>query len=105
MLFSSYSLAAPPPNANPNSDISKWYKSLERPDLPGIGCCDTSDCRPVPARLNTNGIWEVFLEKENIWIIVPEVKIIKDKNHPSGSAVLCHIGDHIFCFVKPAIGG
>jgi hypothetical protein len=105
-------------------EISQWFKSLERPDMPGPrgnrSCCDVSDChrtefslkdghyRARLGRLRSNSAppaWEL-----TEWVDVPDDRVIKDRGNPVGEAVICH-GEsttdsdnlfhipHIYCFV------
>ena len=99
-------LAAPPPGSNPNSEISKWYRSLEVPGYWNtvIKCCDESDCRTVQARETVGGNWEILVGEE--WIFIPPEKIVRDKTHPAGSAVACLRPDNsVRCFTLPGSAG
>jgi hypothetical protein len=105
-------------------EIRHWFKSLERPDMPGTrgnrSCCDVSDCHRTEftlkdghyrARLgrlisgSSPPAWEL-----TEWVDIPDDRVIKDKGNPVGEAVICHgeatiNGDptvrvpHIYCFV------
>jgi hypothetical protein len=105
-------------------EVTEWFKSLERPDLPGPrgnrSCCDVSDCHRTEFTLKDghyrarvgriiNGteppVWEL-LE----WVDVPDNAVIKDKGNPTGEAIICHSEPtddankihripHIYCFV------
>jgi hypothetical protein len=124
VLALSVAQAEPPGGTQSNSLLSRWYRTLTIPDDPEKrGCCDDSDCRPVEVRFE-NGRWEAFLERRNhpgapivgVWIAIPERRIIHDKTHPAGSAVMCWInisGSNVdlsgeigvLCFVPPSSGG
>lgn len=100
-LFYGCAYAAPPINADPNSTESKWYRSLRQP-FTGYGCCDQSDCRPVRAHFTKDG-WEI--EVNGFPMLVPEDKILYDREHPAGQAVACIVGGRVYCFVPPGAGG
>lgn len=123
ILFTPASLRSEPPSgADRNSPLSKWFRTLNIPDSnPPISCCDDSDCRVVPAKFE-DGKWFAFLSHQThkdapspgIWIPIPEFRIVQDKQHPSGSAVLCwmstgpnsaRLGVGTLCFVPPGAGG
>ena len=93
--------AQPPPGADPNSEIGKWFKSLKTEH--GQPCCDVSDCRRVEARLS-DGHYEALIDEE--WARVPDDKIRRVEN-PTGHFIACYMyydgtrdpPPHFFCFV------
>lgn len=93
--------AQPPPGADPNSDMGKWFKSLK--SNKGLPCCDVSDCRRVEARL-VNGYYEALIDEE--WARVPDDKITPVEN-PTGRYIACYTyydgsrdpPPYFFCFV------
>jgi hypothetical protein len=93
--------AQPPPGADPNSELGKWFKSLKSNN--GLPCCDVSDCRRVQARL-TDGYYEALIDEH--WARVPDDKIRHIEN-PTGQYVACYAyydgtrdpPPHFFCFV------
>ena len=91
--------AEPPPGADPNSPMAKWFRSLDRPDGLG-GCCSSADCREVEARI-VDGHWRV--EIKGVEWDIPDKVIIHQKDNPTGHAVACWIdigdGPHFLCFV------
>jgi hypothetical protein len=124
LLFSMGPALARDRGYNNPPDIQQWFKSLERPDLPGSrgnrSCCDVSDCHRTEFTLK-NGhyrarlgriigdtrppVWEL-----TEWVDIPDERVIKDKGNPVGDAVICHgettsdadhthIIPHIYCFV------
>lgn len=87
-------------------DMGAWYKSLRMPTT-GISCCDISDCKRTQARFTEEG-WKAKLP-DGSWVSVPETRILWDKEHPTGAAVLCaspHPQNYgqVFCFVPPSGG-
>lgn len=93
----------------PDSPRANWYKSLKTEY--GASCCDISDCKEVDAR-TVNGYWEVRIADK--WYRVPQEKILKGKDNPTGSAVACYSqykdevlfveGQPVFyCFVEPTL--
>jgi hypothetical protein len=93
--------AQPPPGADPNSEIAKWFKSLKSND--GHPCCDVSDCRRVEARL-VNGSYEALVDDQ--WAKVPDAAIRRIEN-PTGQYIACYTSQdystkfppYFFCFV------
>lgn len=93
--------AQPPPGADPNSEMAKWFKSLKSKE--GSFCCDISDCRRVEARL-VNSYYEVLLYDE--WYRVPDSAVIHVAN-PTGQYIACFypneysekFSPYFFCFV------
>jgi hypothetical protein len=76
--------AQPPPGADPNSEIGKWFKSLKNEH--GLPCCDVSDCRRVQARL-MEGHYEAMIDEQ--WASVPDSKIRHVAN-PTGEYIACY---------------
>lgn len=89
---------AAPPGADPNSDIARWYHSLQRPDGHG-SCCGEADCRPAEYRISGDR-YEVK-RGETWWPVDP--KIVTPQENPTGHAVLCVLGTVFICFI-PASG-
>lgn len=94
--------AAPPAGADPNSPTARWYRSLTIPGT-DYSCCNDADCRQTAARF-VGGAWEAHTP-DGDWVPVPANRIIKDKVHPGGSAVLCFLAGRVMCFVPPQAGG
>jgi hypothetical protein len=78
--------AAPPPGADPNSPIAKWFEQLKQPGTQ-IGCCSIADCRPVDADQDSDGAWIAIIDDHQVKI--PEDKIIWEPN-PVGKPVACY---------------
>ena len=57
LAFPAY--AAPPPGADPSSEIAAWVHTLA--DYQGHGCCDLADCRPTVFRVTATGQVEVWI--------------------------------------------
>ena len=96
-------IAAPPPNANPDSAMSGWYQSLRSPET-GAQCCSSADCRNVEYRIRGDH-YEAFMDKPTFggdapdaWIRVPDGVVIR-RDNPTGGAVACWWGSAIKCFV------
>ncbi len=86
---------------------AEWFKSLKQPGT-GASCCDLSDCREVRSRVGAEG-YEVFITSPTFpimvdeWVKVPTERIIRGRENPTGSAVVCwtpHRG--VICFVEGA---
>jgi hypothetical protein len=96
--------AAPPPGADPNSPIAKWFEQLKQPGTQ-IGCCSIADCRPVDADQDLDGTFVAIIDKHVVKI--PQDKVIWAPN-PIGKPVACYSIEwnllneehfHILCFV------
>jgi hypothetical protein len=84
-------------------ETGDWFKSLHQP-VTGVSCCDISDCRSTTARQMPDGHWEASLDQK--WVSIPPDKIIADKVHPAGEAVICaNPAGIIYCFTRPGAGG
>jgi hypothetical protein len=93
----SVATAQPPPDADPNSTMGQWYRSLTVPRS-GLSCCSVADCRAVEARL-TAGRWEIRAGDD--WLAVPPEVILK-RDNPDGRPIACVLAGTIRCFVPPA---
>lgn len=62
----------------------------------------TGDCRPVRARLGSDGIWEAWTEGR--WLPVPPDRILKIPS-PDGRSHLCEIAGTVLCFVPAPVHG
>jgi len=93
-----YGFAAPPPGADPNSDMARWFQSLRQPGT-GTSCCSLSDCRLTDYRAGMSG-YEALVAGR--WISVPQEKILRGITNPTGRAVVCARPEGtILCFVTP----
>ena len=101
LLSAAGARAAPPVDAKPA--WAPWFKSLQRPDVGGSCCSQTSDCRTTDFRMS-GGHYEA--RYRDGWLVVPESKVIHRNDNPTGRAVLCADGRGrkitIFCFVPGA---
>jgi hypothetical protein len=89
-------MAAPPPNAD--GTYRAWFQNLRQPTT-GMSCCSISDCRMTEYRAGQEG-YEVLLAGR--WIPVPQDKILRGIENPTGRAVVCaHPDGEILCFVTP----
>lgn len=97
-------LSAPPPGADPDSPMGRWFRGLRIPTPQGGSCCDESDCVRTTAR--HDGQQWLAITPDGDEVPVPAGRILADKAHPAGAAVLCWrraIG--VICFVPPQTGG
>jgi len=79
-----------------------WMNSLVRPDVGG-SCCNLHDCKVTDAKMTGDG-W-VALNQFGQWVKVPETKIIRGKDNPTGRPVLCWLpSPGVLCFVEPPMG-
>lgn len=79
-----------------------WMNSLIRPDIGG-SCCNLTDCRVTEARMTGEG-WVAQTQLGN-WVKVPNEKIIRGKDNPTGRPVLCWLpSSGVLCFVEPPMG-
>lgn len=89
---------APPPKSNPA--FGEWFGSLIDPDTT-VPCCSIADCRMVEHRI----VQDHFeAEVEGRWVGIPEGKVLRRTDNPTGQAVLCWskaLG--VLCFV-PGVG-
>jgi hypothetical protein len=98
--------AAPPPGADPNSELSQWFRSLH--DESGKSCCSLADCRPTEYR-QLGDHYEVLVDKKwdidpPQWVAVPPSKILNQIDNPTGRGVLCfnQYSRQVLCFVRPS---
>jgi len=93
-----HGFAAPPPGADPNSDMARWFQSLRQPGT-GTSCCSLSDCRLTDYRAGVSG-YEALVA--GLWISVPQDKILRGITNPTGRAVVSARPEGtILCFVTP----
>jgi hypothetical protein len=79
-------VATPPANADPNSALSGWFKSLKQPGTQHP-CCSVSDCRVTEYDIR-NGHFEVKLDG---WpYVVPDKAVLHRADNPTGEAVVCY---------------
>jgi hypothetical protein len=79
-------VATPPENANPNSALSGWFKSLRQPGTQHP-CCSVSDCRATAYEIR-NGHFEIKLDG---WLyVVPDEVVLHRADNPTGEAVVCY---------------
>jgi hypothetical protein len=75
-----------------------FYSTWERPDMPGVSCCDKKDCAPAEARFK-DGVWHARQVGTSEWLTVPASKIEQRRDSPDGRSHLCNIRDHVICFI------
>jgi hypothetical protein len=92
--------AAPPAGTDPNSEIGRWFQSLQ--NSKGEICCSVADCRrPYAWRQTTGRGYQVQEGNGAPWIDVPPENILRGKN-PLGDAIACVVGGRVRCFVPPS---
>lgn len=97
-LMVAYGVAAPPPGADPNSEMGRWFQSLRQPGT-GTSCCSLSDCRLTDYRAGADGYEALVWGR---WVTVPRDKILRGITNPTGRAVVCARPEGtILCFVTP----
>lgn len=109
-------LAEPPPGTEVSPSLRAWFHDLRVPDT-GSLCCDVADCRNVRAEIRGDGHWWAYVDSAtfpddaenqwhghapNRWVQVPDSRIIKRLDNPTGEAVLCWYAGEIRCFVAGA---
>jgi hypothetical protein len=84
--------AAPP--ADSDGANTEWYRSLV--DKAGHGCCSIADCRPTEVTMDMEGtIWARLGPSH--WVPIPRDKVLDRLDNTTGHAVVCHVGDVIYC--------
>lgn len=85
-----------------HADIhDKFYSTWDRPDQPGVSCCNKLDCAPAEARM-VGGQWQARKTGEQNWTPIPEAKIERRRDSPDGRNHLCAMNGLVFCFVAGA---
>lgn len=85
----------PPQDADTHA---KFYSTWDRPDQPGVSCCNLMDCAPAEARV-VNGKWQARKTGEANWTPIPDAKIETRRDSPDGRNHLCAMNGLVFCFV------
>jgi hypothetical protein len=105
LAISAPSHAAPPPGADPNSEIGQWFRSLRQPGT-AAPCCSLADCHMTDYRIGKDGYEALVVGR---WIPIPRETILRTSN-PTGRAVVCatvapvlqyRAAITIRCFVTP----
>ena len=98
LVWVPFARSAPPPGADPNSEIGLWFRSLE--NSKGENCCSVADCRRPFAWRHTGTGYEVQAVAGSPWIAVPPENILRRENL-IGDAVACIVGGQVRCFIAP----
>lgn len=106
LLIASVAFGRPPDGGDSDGPMADWYRNLERPDLGG-SCCSASDCRPVDSRM-VGDHYEAFVDRKSFgvdapddWLAIPNGKVLRNRENPTGRAVLCWLkSTGPMCFVK-----
>jgi hypothetical protein len=96
-LIAVAAVAKPPSDAD--YSLAPWFQSLRQPGS-GVSCCSLADCRTTDYRTDGNH-YEALIDGR--WLVVPQDKILKRVDNPTGRAVVCYtpaLG--IMCFVRAA---
>jgi len=108
VLLASPSFSQPPPGADPDSDIGKWFNSLVRDD--GLHCCGQQvDCRVAePGELHYDGD-RLFITLNGVSRPVEDKYLVEREDNPMGQSVICRtrfegIESTLYCVV-PFNGG
>jgi hypothetical protein len=91
--------AAPPTGSDPNSEIGRWFQSLQ--NSKGEICCSIADCRRPYAWRQTGRGYQVQEGNGAPWLDVPPENILRREN-PLGDAIACIVGGRVRCFVPPS---
>ncbi len=91
-----------------------YYRNWHPPDNPNTSCCDAriekngmvvGDCEPTQARIR-DGRRQAWVRQTNSWLVVPDEKILRERNPNGQDAHLCWTPDRgVICFVPPDTGG
>jgi hypothetical protein len=98
--------ARPPANANPA--LHAWFESLREPGT-NLGCCSESDCHIMASEdvKQTRDGYQIRVR--NLWVAVPNDKILQHQRNPSGGTVACYGPGRdaatqanvvVYCFVR-----
>jgi hypothetical protein len=79
----------------------KFYSTWERPDQPGVSCCNKQDCAPAEARM-IGGKWHARHVGQAEWLPIPDAKIERRRDSPDGRNHLCAMSGLVFCFIAGA---
>lgn len=91
-----------------------FYRHWKDPANPSLSCCnarvekdgqEVGDCEPSKAEIR-NGMWFVWIRQTREWLIVPDAKIIRERNPNTFDAHICWTPLRgVICFVPPDTGG
>lgn len=78
---------------------AKFYSNWERPDLPGVSCCNRMDCAAVSRVRTRDGKIEAQRESDGQWLTIPREKMEFNRDSPDGRSHMCSMGTTVFCFI------
>ena len=92
-----------------------FYQMWRDPSNPQISCCNArieqpdgveiGDCEPSKAEVR-DGSWWVWIRQTREWLLVPDNKILRERNPNTFDAHVCWTQMRgIICFVPPDTGG
>lgn len=90
-----------------------FYRFWKQPGT-DLSCCDArieaegievGDCEPTRAEVR-GGAWWAWLRQEGRWILVPDSRVIRERNPGGQDGQLCWTpASGVLCFVPPDTGG
>lgn len=93
-------LAHAPEDTDPaNAD---WFRSLSQPGMYGGSCCKESDCHvttDVEIKDEHYYVRDPDVTGSASWLPVPENRILKRYDNPTGKYVACVFNHMVLCFV------
>lgn len=92
-----------------------FYQKWRDPTNPQISCCnarlegpdgtEVGDCEPTLA-IVVKGRWVAWVRQIGDWVIIPDNKILRERNPNGQDAHLCWTQLRgVICFVPPDVGG
>jgi hypothetical protein len=84
--------------------VGRFYSNWDRPDQPGVSCCNLLDCAPVSEVRHANGRWSARRARDGKWLSIPPEKVEQNRDSPDGRSHLCSMGEAVFCFVPGTAG-
>ena len=107
LLLATPAFAAPPPGANPDSDIARWIKTLRDPG--GALCCSAADCRRTQIERRDDGTRWAWVGRDEFganapdrWMPITERVwnlTTADGPPPDGRAWVCFWGGQVRCAI------
>lgn len=77
----------------------RFYETWDRPDMPGVSCCNRMDCAVVGGVRRVNGRLQAFRKKDGVWLTVPPEKVEHNRDSPDGESHMCSLGAVVYCFI------
>lgn len=106
-LLAMLSYASAQEHHHPPQDVAmhdRFYSSWDRPDMPGVSCCNKEDCYPTEAKFE-RGSWYAKQRENGEWMKVPPEKIERNRDAPDARAHVCASKwGYVYCFISAAGG-